>query len=271
MISSYIQTTSYLFTTTDDDDIIIIGINKDNKFKCSDIFRLNIRYWLLLINCCLISGVILPFLNIASLYLQENYYYINRKEGNYYLMIIIIISSVFSPIFNTLIEKYGGRIQLLLLSSIILSISHFIVSGDHSNSSNNSNDYLTESYYPFIGLIGIGIAYSLFNAIIWPSFGLVLGDNPDLLSIGYCVQMSIYNLSIGIMYLVIGRLMDENWKQVNQMFIYLSITCILTVVLLWYFDEKYLKKQQEMNNNNNNNRDNNIERHSELFMSGYQH
>ena len=257
MFSSHVQTSYFSYN----DDIIIIGINRENKFKLSHILQFNKRYWFLIINCCLISAVILPFLNIGSLYLEEVY---GKNNGNLLIMIIIIICSILTPILNILIEKYGGRCQCLLLSSIILSISHFILAPN--------NEYLTENYYPIMGLCGIGISYSLFTAIIWPSFALVV--TPDLLPTAYCIQMVIYNINISVMYIIIGRLMDDkgfdndwsyNWKEVNEFFVYLSIGSICTVILLWYFDERYLKsrKQTQLLDKKENNK-------SELLMSGYQ-
>ncbi len=65
-------------------------------------------------------------INIGASYLQTMYNY-KQFNSNLLLMIPILMCSICTPICSLFIEKYGGRCQWLLLSSIILSISHYIL------------------------------------------------------------------------------------------------------------------------------------------------
>lgn len=252
MISSAVPTTmtttTYATTTRsylETEMVLIIG--NDRKFNFSNLLELDIRYWLLILNFCILSGSVQPFMNIGSSYLQNTYNY-TQENGNLLLIIPYIICTIFTPLIGYFVDIYGGRCQWLLLSSIILSLSYYIIG--------NIDIGINNSYYPILSLIGIGCSYSSMTAIIWPSFALVV--DAKLLATAYGIQTSIYNVILATYYLIVGALIDKDninnnmkYKDVNRFLLINSILSIFTVLLLWYKDEKYQKQINKQNNRNN--------------------
>lgn len=71
-----------------------------------------------------------------------------------------IISSLLFPIVGMMVDRIGMRIYFLFLSSI-LAIVAFI---------------LFLNIYPFIPLVLLGISYSLFGGIIWPTLAYLIEE-----------------------------------------------------------------------------------------------
>ena len=220
---------------SDDDDIIDDNNNNNNnKLKLSDINKFDQVFWLLVINCGLIYGVVLSFMNIGSDYLQTHYGY-NHKLGNTLLMLPYIVSAIITPIFGYISDKIGKRCYLLLISTIMLIITHFIFI------------FISTAimYFSIIAMICLGISYSIFCAVIWPSFALVVPDK--LIGTGYGIPCVFYNCILSIFYILVGILTNtgnknksnKNYYQNVEIFLFsLSIFSTLTVILLIIIDKR---------------------------------
>ena len=208
----------------------------ESKFKLKDLKQFDGVYWLLVINCGLIYGIVLSFMNIGSDYLQTHYGY-NHKLGNTLLMIPYIVGAILTPIFGYISDRIGRRGYLLLISTIMLIITHYLFTWIYSK---------YDIYFAIIGMSCMGISYSIFCAVIWPSFALVIPER--LIGTGYGIPVVFYNSILSIFYLLVGVLTnigvatsknDPNYYENVEIFLFsLSIFTTLTVILLIIIDNK---------------------------------
>ena len=84
----------------------------------------------------------------------------NQEIAGSLMSVTFIISSLLFPIVGVLVDKIGLRIYFLILSSVLIIVS-FV---------------LFLNIYPFIPLVVLGMAYSLFGAIIWPSIAYLIEE-----------------------------------------------------------------------------------------------
>ena len=77
------------------------------------------------------------------------------------MSVTFIISSLLFPLVGVMIDKIGLRVYFLMLSAVLILIS-FV---------------LFLHIYPLIPLVFLGVGYSLFGAIIWPSIAYMVEDN----------------------------------------------------------------------------------------------
>jgi Na+/melibiose symporter-like transporter len=93
------------------------------KWQLSTLLKFDIKFWLLSILCCLIYGCIFPWMNIGSSFLQARFGY-DHKTGNMLLMIPYGLSSIITPIFGAISDRFGKRCHLLLICCFLLICFH---------------------------------------------------------------------------------------------------------------------------------------------------
>jgi len=84
----------------------------------------------------------------------------NQEIAGELMSVTFIISSLLFPVIGVLVDKIGLRIYFLMFSSLLIIIS-FI---------------LFLNIYPFFPLIILGVGYSLFGAIIWPTIAYLIEE-----------------------------------------------------------------------------------------------
>ena len=210
----------------------------DDKFKLSDIGKFDLRFWLLVINCCLIYGCVEPWMKIGGSFMQSVFGF-GHAKANYFLTLPYLTSAILTPFIGYLVDRFGYRCHLLLISAILLTIIHYLFMEGFIN-----------EYLNAVSLIIIGIAYSIFCGVIWPSFAIVV--NPKTLGTAYGIGVAGYNLFLGTFFIVVGilageeqdsdnedeleDLSDHRYKDVQYFLLSMAILSIFTVCMLWYVD-----------------------------------
>ena len=207
---------------------------ENNEFRLSDLKHFDAVYWILLINCGLIYSCITPWMNIGADYLRTTFGY-TRATSNQLLMVPYICGGIFTPFFGYLSDKIGKRTQLLLISTFCLIFSHYILGWSDTK-------YV---YEVMIALGGLGMAFSLFCAVIWPSFALVV--KPRYLGTAFGIPSSFYNAMVAVAYVLVGVFTKDNddkdkYKNVEYFLMIMSIVSIFTVCLLIIMDRKRGKR-----------------------------
>lgn len=64
-----------------------------------------------------------------------------------------ITSCLLFPLFGFICDKYGQRVRLLILSSVLVFVSFLLL----------------PFFYPVLSLSILGVSYAIFGAVIWPS------------------------------------------------------------------------------------------------------
>lgn len=116
------------------------------------------------------------------------------------MSITFIISSLLFPLVGVMVDKIGQRVYFLMLSAVLIILS-FV---------------LFLNIYPFVPLIILGVGYSFFGAIIWPTIAYLVEENKlvkilslyklkinNIKGIGYGIITSFQNGGMGIAPLIV--------------------------------------------------------------------
>ena len=105
-----------------------------------------------------------------------------------------LISALSSPPLGHLVDKIGRRAQLQLLSSCLLFLVHLTLA--------------TSTSSPILPLVGQGIAYSLYAAVLWPSVPLTVEKKYTGTAFG--VITSIQNIGLALFPLMIAGIYNAS-------------------------------------------------------------
>ncbi len=110
---------------------------------------------------------------------------------------------VFTPIFGRLIDKKGKAASLMMLGSLLIIFAHLSLS------------VFNQVGLGYLGLIALGIAFSLVPAAMWPAVAKIVAENR--LGTAYATIFTIQNYGLSAFYWGIGKVLDlMNPKIVEQ-------------------------------------------------------
>jgi MFS family permease len=139
-----------------------------------------------------------------------------------------IISATLSPFLGAFVDKYGCR-------AIIATIAPATLVAVHA-----SLGYTTVS--PIAPLVGQGLSYSAFAAVIWPSVPLVV--SAELVGLAYGVITSIQNGGLASFPLIIATIYslggDKYIPNVELFFVITAVLGVLVGIYLNFIDCMYL-------------------------------
>jgi len=146
-------------------------------------------FWFTTLFTLFCYGSYLPFNSIASGFLTENFFKdLNRKEAErnagILMSIPFIIACISVPVLGYLIDIYGKRAYLTLISSI-LGIFGFI-------------SFLF--IQPIFGFILIGFSYSLTSTVCWNIISIVVKNDSIVIKVNFSFYFYF------ILYIIIQRL-----------------------------------------------------------------
>eukprot|EP01084_Bolivina_argentea_P268307 455673_1 len=209
-------------------DIKIIN-EPSEKFKLSDIKQFGALYWILTMYMGASYGMVLSWMNVGTDFLQKTYGY-DHKKANILLMIPYIISGFTSPIAGVINDRIGKRAYLMLIVSVILVLTHLFFGWIHEVT-------------PIVPLCGLGLSYSIFCAVIWPSVAQIVDER--YIGTAYGIPVSIYSLMNSINFVAVGALTnndvsDNTMKYVNVEWFLLGWSCVSSVlaVSMIYVDKR---------------------------------
>ena len=97
---------------------------------------------------------------------------------------------IFTPIFGSYVDKNGKAASLMILGSFLLIFAHISLS-------------LTNSVImAYLGLLCLGVAFSLVPAAMWPSVAKIVAENR--LGTAYATMFTVQNWGLGLFFWGIG-------------------------------------------------------------------
>ena len=100
---------------------------------------------------------------------------------------------IFTPIFGSIVDKKGKAASLMMLGALLLIFAHVSLSLSNSPS------------FAYMGLLSLGIAFSLVPAAMWPSVAKIVPENR--LGTAYASMFTVQNWGLGLFFWGIGALL----------------------------------------------------------------
>jgi MFS family permease len=125
------------------------------------------------------------------------------KTAGLIIPIIYVCPSIITPIFGKYTDSKGQRVKMIILATIIFLASHLYIAYLPDVPDVPDGTVQRQVNYDIIfGLIGIGVFYSIYAAVIWPCIALVVDEK--LTGIAYGFTASIQSLILTFLPLVLG-------------------------------------------------------------------
>ncbi len=134
----------------------------------------------------LFAGFVYSFSDIFAIWL---------KNGPKTASLIPLGSILFTPIFGKIVDKKGKAASLMILGALLLIFAHIALSVFNN---------VTLGY---LGLLSLGIAFSLVPAAMWPSVAKIVAENR--LGTAYAVMFTVQNWGLNAFFKGIGRVLDK--------------------------------------------------------------
>jgi len=100
---------------------------------------------------------------------------------------------IFTPIFGSIVDKRGKAASLMMLGALLLIFAHVSLA-------------LSDSpIFAYLGLLSLGIAFSLVPAAMWPSVAKIVPENR--LGTAYASMFTVQNWGLGLFFWGIGALL----------------------------------------------------------------
>jgi len=219
-----------------EEQVIVQGEPAKKKvFTLSDIMKSKRIFFLIAFSAGLLYGAFFGFTGNLNDHMVKRFGF-EPKTAGLIIPIIYVCPSVITPIFGKYTDNKGQRVKMVILATIVFLISHLYIA------------YLPDvkakgqvNYDIIFGLIGIGVFYSIYAAVIWPCIALVVDEK--LTGIAYGFTASIQSLILTFLPLILGDInvltKDEKhgyfW---SQMCLAGIVVAGLMLTIIVYFEDK---------------------------------
>lgn len=144
-------------------------------------------------------------------------------QASFIMSIPYVISACLSPVLGGFVDRFGQRAVIATLAPLSLVVVHLLMAETDIS--------------PIGPMVGQGIAYSAFAAVIWPSVPLVVEKR--LTGLGYGVITAIQNCGLAGFPLIVATIYSIDDEYIpNVEFFFVSLACLGVLVGLYlnYYD-----------------------------------
>ncbi len=140
-----------------------------------------------------IARIIIIAVFATIVYLNQELIGLWLKNGPKTAALIPLGTIIFTPIFGSIVDKKGKAASLMMLGAFLLILAHVCLSlGTHP-------------MFAYVGLLSLGIAFSLVPAAMWPSVAKIVAENR--LGTAYASMFTVQNWGLGLFFWGIGALL----------------------------------------------------------------
>jgi MFS family permease len=141
-----------------------------------------------------IAQIVIFCLFIVFIYLIKDVLNVWLHNGPKTASLIPLGTILFTPIFGNLVDKKGKAASLMMLGALLLIFAHLSLS------------VFNNVMLGYLGLVCLGIAFSLVPAAMWPSVAKIVPENR--LGTAYATMFTIQNWGLGAFYWGLGAVLD---------------------------------------------------------------
>jgi MFS family permease len=141
----------------------------------------------------MLSIVIILGVFIAIVFMNSEMIGLWLQNGPKTAALIPLGTIIFTPIFGSIVDKRGKAASLMMLGALLLIFAHVSLSLSSS------------PIFAYMGLLSLGIAFSLVPAAMWPSVAKIVPENR--LGTAYASMFTVQNWGLGLFFWGIGALL----------------------------------------------------------------
>ncbi len=142
----------------------------------------------------ILSLIILTLLFFGFIYLIRDTLSLWLNNGPKVASLIPMATIMFSPIFGNIVDKKGKAASLMILGSLLLIFAHLALS------------IFNSVILGYLGLISLGMAFSLVPAAMWPSVAKIVPEYR--LGTAYATMFTVQNWGLLAFFAGIGKVLD---------------------------------------------------------------
>merc|ERR1712136_337085 len=129
------------------------------KISLKDVLSFPLSFWFVTAICVLYYACVFPFVAIALPYFQSHFG-LSKSEAAALNSVIYIMSAPLAPIMGLIIDLVGFNASFVLLANCMCLGAHILLG--------------FVPLTPWVGVIIIGISYSMLAASLWPMVNLLV-------------------------------------------------------------------------------------------------
>lgn len=193
-------------------DIDIDNQIEPDRMEINDILSFDYILWLIIVSCVVLYSGFIPFNNIASGFLISQYFSEMTKSdaenlAGIYMATPFFISAIMVPVFGFIIDNIGRRSYVILISSVfgVLTFISF------------------KLIHPLASMILLGLTYSLFASVIWPSISLVTSKSQVGVAFGVATSIQNFGLAVVPVFVAFVLTRTKSYDYVIVLFIVLFL------------------------------------------------
>ncbi len=142
----------------------------------------------------LITRVVVVFALGVFIYAFRDVFSAWMHNGQKTASLIPLGTIIFTPIFGNIVDKKGKAASLMILGSLLLIFAHLSLS------------IFDNIYLGYMGLLSLGVAFSLVPAAMWPSVAKIVPENR--LGTAYSTMFTVQNWGLAAFFWGIGAVLD---------------------------------------------------------------
>lgn len=193
---------------------------KDEPFHILDVLHFKPVFWLVSVICVAYYLAIFPFIALGKLFFERKFDYI-PQDANTVNSMVYLLSAALSPFFGILIDKTGRNVSWVILSIITTIGSHFLMAFTFVN--------------PYVGVISLGISYSLLASGLWPLVAMIVPENQLGTAFGIC--QAVQNLGLATVIIFAGIIVDKyGYLMLEMFFLGCLFVSLIAAVLIYIMD-----------------------------------
>uniref|UniRef100_A0A0G4HUD5 Lysosomal dipeptide transporter MFSD1 n=1 Tax=Chromera velia CCMP2878 TaxID=1169474 RepID=A0A0G4HUD5_9ALVE len=179
-------------------------------------------FWIACLVCGTVYASILPFNNVASALLVEEYFKgkktggvaAAREAAGQTMSLVFASAALLSPIAGVLTDKLGFRTEQCVLSGGLL-VGAFTLLLPFSRAA---------MIPPEAAMILLGLAYTIFATVIWPCVGTSVGE--DQRGMAYGTATAVQNLGLFLTPLAVATVRAETGSFAAVVWLFLGIAVV---------------------------------------------
>uniref|UniRef100_A0A1I8Q429 Lysosomal dipeptide transporter MFSD1 n=1 Tax=Stomoxys calcitrans TaxID=35570 RepID=A0A1I8Q429_STOCA len=189
--------------------------------KLSDVVTFKVTFWMVSVICVAYYVAIFPFIALGKDFFMKRFG-MKPDEANNVNSIVYLISAIASPLFGFLIDLTGRNVSWICAATCATIGAHSLLAFTLLN--------------PYIGMILMGLSYSMLAASLWPLVALIIPEYQLGTAYGFC--QSVQNLGLAVITILAGLIVDKSggdhmWLEIFFLG-WLTIALISTCVIFAY-------------------------------------